>query len=170
MSRPGYALTETLAALAVGALIIGGLVFLHADYAAMSRRTLALAAPYRDGARLERAAGFAADPCRERGAVFAAPGSAVVVDRGDGSPLTPVLGAAGIGRETHLFGPQGVAAGRVSGGPRLKVASAIQSDGVPRGGWSVASLEAGSEPIVLLAMRCDLPEVCETAGGTCVQR
>jgi hypothetical protein len=142
----GFALTETLVALAIAGLIVGTMVWLQVDYLALARRAVAMGRPDADARFLQQQArGF--DNCASPKASLARSSYGL---------------AARVGElDTPLIGLPAKA--------QVHTAAAVRADGQPRGGWSSASIEQRGATIAVIALRCDLPELCnyDMAKGEC---
>jgi prepilin-type N-terminal cleavage/methylation domain-containing protein len=142
----GFALTETLVALAIAGLVVTALLWLQVDYIALARRAMAQTRPGSDAALLlQQAKAF--DNCAQPKAVLARTPFGLAAREGELD--TPVMGLPA----------------RVE----VRTAAAPGPDGQPRGGWSSASIERGGATIAVIALRCDLPELCnyDMAKGQC---
>lgn len=143
----GFALTETLVALAIAGLIVTALLWLQVDYLALARRAVAMGRPPADLAGVQQMARDF-DNCAAPRAVLARSDLYGLALR-EGELETPVLGLP----------------------PRTQVRVAVALDGQaqPRGGWSSASIERGGTTIAVVAQRCDLAELCnyDMAKGQC---
>ena len=146
-------MAELLVSLAISGMILGGLLYLQVDYLSLSRRALALGAPYRLGDALVKQAG-AADRCRQAGASLKVDGDRMMVEQIDGETVLLSLPKAEKGKPLP---------------PKAVAASAKLGDGSSRPGWSFASLSQHDATIAVIALRCDLPEVCDydAAKGVC---
>jgi hypothetical protein len=146
--RQGFALTETLVAVGIGALIVTALVWLQVDYLSLARRAMTLG-QVEPAVRGLRAQAKAFDTCGYPGLVLARSEQGVVALRPKDEPI-PVIG---------LPGP----------GWSARSASAARLDGSSRPGWSAAAINRGDATIAVIALRCDLAEVCayDVAKGEC---
>lgn len=149
----GFAMAELLVSLAISGLILGGLLYLQVDYLSLSRRALALGAPYRLGNDLVKQAG-AGDRCRLPGAALKMDGDRLLAEQAQGETGVLTLPESQRGKPPA---------------PKAAVFSARQKDGSPRPGWSFAAIDQRDATIAVIALRCDLPEVCDydPAKGIC---
>jgi type II secretory pathway pseudopilin PulG len=133
----GFALTETLVALAIAGLIVTTLVWLQVNYLALAKRTVAQGRPALEAAALRQAA-RSFDNCAYPNAVLARSDPGLALRTADGDvPLTSL--------------PPKTSA---------HVVAALGPDGRLRDGWSSAAIARNGVPVAVLAQRCDLPEVC----------
>ncbi len=133
----GFALTETLVALAIAGLIVTALLWLQVDYIALARRAIAQGRPDADARALQQQA-RAFDNCASPKAILAE---------------TPGGVASRVGElDTPLIG--------LSSKAQARSVAALGPDGKPRGGWSSAAITRGGATIAVIALRCDLPELC----------
>lgn len=133
----GFALTETLVALAIAGLIVTALVWLQVDYLALAKRTLAQGRLSPEAAAMRQAT-RSFDNCAFPNGVLAASDQGLVTRLADGDiPLMSL--------------PPKTSAQAVA---------AVGPDGRPRAGWSSLAIARNGAPVAVLAQRCDLPEVC----------
>ena len=133
----GFALTETLVALAIAGLIVTALVWLQVDYLALAKRALGQGRLSPEAAALRQTA-RSFDNCAYPQAVLAGTDQALAARSPDGDlPLMPLPS-----RDS------------------LRVVTARGPDGQPRSGWSSAIVTHNGAPVAVLAQRCDLPELC----------
>jgi hypothetical protein len=154
----GYALSELLVAVAITGLIVGVLTVLNVDYVGLARRVVDIQEPYAIGGRAERGANL--DRCAEPGATLAAVDNQVVALADN--EATPVL----------TLGPSetGTDVATVAGGAGRTVhpVRALVENSPSRGG-AVATLEIGDATVGVIALRCDLAEICayDAVNATC---
>jgi hypothetical protein len=160
----GYVLSEALVAVAIGALVLSGLMALDVDFIGLTRRAADLGAPYRVGARLEQAVA-GTHRCDHGGAALAVQDGKVVLAQGQTADDFITLQSGPAGTTVAAGG----ASGAVSGPARVVVLTAAQPDASARPGFGVASIEAQGAPIATASLRCDLPEICDydPAKGVC---
>ena len=161
--KRGFALSETLVALAIGALILSVLLALHVNYIALVRNLTTGILDSRAGARL--ASHLNADPCAQPSAVFVETENGVAVQFGQTSQ--PVLTLQPDPEHGDRVGL--IAAGLGSIGLRdpvgLRVVTAWDDAGQARPGRSAVIVETSRGVVATGAMRCDLPEICSSASG-----
>ncbi|MDQ0465742.1 type II secretory pathway pseudopilin PulG [Caulobacter ginsengisoli] len=142
----GFALTETLVAVAIAGLIVTALLWLQVDYVALARRALAQGRPDAEVRSLQQQA-RTFDSCASPKATLAQSQFGL---------------AARVGElDTPLMGLPAKA--------QVRTAAAYRADGQPRGGWSSASIERRGATMAVIALRCDLAELCnyDIAKGEC---
>lgn len=146
----GFAMTEALVAIGIGALIMTALIYLQVDFVGWTQRAMALGRPDPSDRGLQ-ATLKAADRCASPGRVLA-PDDNGGVGLKDGDDVTPFLSPS-----------KGVTAG---------IVTARRPDGSVRAGWSAATFARDDTAIAVAALRCDLPEVCayDPARGDCGKR
>lgn len=146
----GFAMTEALVAIGIGALILTALIYLQVDFIDWTRRAVALGRPNPSDRALQ-ASLKGADRCAGPGAVLALDGTGGVALR-KGEDDIPFLGL-----------PSKATA---------EIATARKADGSERPGWSMVTVARDDTAIAVAALRCDLPEVCnyDPARGDCGTR
>lgn len=146
----GFAMTEALVAVGIGALIMTALIYLQIDFIGWTRRAVDLGRPH-PSERALQASLRGADRC-------AVPGTVLQLDE---------TGGIGLRRGDDLFPFLGLPSGTTA-----SIAAARRPDGTLRPGWSMASLARDDTTIAVAALRCDLPEVCsyDATRGDCGKR
>lgn len=146
----GFAMTEAMVAIGIGALILTAMIYLQVDFVGWTNRAMALGRPAPSDRALQ-ATIKTADRCAFPGQVLA---------RDD---------AGGVGLKTQdeitpfLSLPPGT---------RAEVVTARRPDGSERPGWSTATVARDDTVIAVAALRCDLPQVCayDPTRGDCGKR
>jgi len=158
MRARGYALSELLVAVAITGLIVSVLTFLNVDYVGLARRVVDVQDPYAIGGRAERGANL--DRCAQPGATLAALDNQVVALADNAATPVLMLGPGETGTDVSTGGG---AAGRT-----VHPVRALVENG-PSGGGAVASLEIGDATVGVIALRCDLAEICayDATNATC---
>jgi hypothetical protein len=158
MRARGYALSELLVAVAITGLIVGVLTFLNVDYVGLARRVVDIQDPYAIGGRAERGANL--DRCAQPGAALAAVDNQVVALADNEAAPVLTLGPSETGTDISTAG---AAAGRTAHPVRALVENA------PSRGGAVASIEIGDATVGVIALRCDLAEICayDAVNATC---
>jgi hypothetical protein len=153
-------LSELLVTVAITGLIVGVLTFLNVDYVGLARRIVDIQGPYAIGGRVERGANL--DRCAQPGATLAAVDNQVVALADNAATPVLMLGPSETGTDVATVGG---GAGKTAHSVRVVVENAP-----PRGG-AVASLEVGDATVGVIALRCDLAEICayDAANATCRQ-
>jgi hypothetical protein len=143
----GFAMTEALVAVGIGALIMTALIYLQVDFIDWTRRAAALGRPNPSERALQTTL-RTADRCANPGVVLAIDETGGLGFR-RGEDAIPFLGL-----------PSGITA---------NIVTARGPDGSERPGWSVATIARDDTAIAVAALRCDLPEVCtyDPARGDC---
>ena len=162
----GFALSETLVALAIGALILGLLLALHVNYVGFTGRLVAGILDARNAGRLNTR--LNADPCAEPGATFVEDDNGVAVATGDSARRVLTL-EPDQPRQGHIR-LVSAALGSIDlrDSVSLRLVGATDADGRARPGRSAVIVETPREIVATGAMRCDLPEICASAaGGSC---
>lgn len=146
----GFAMTEALVAIGIGALILTALIYLQVDFVGWTRRALTLGDPAPSDRALQQTL-RTADRCAFPGRTFALDETGAVRLKA-GEEMLPLLGLP----------PQAHA----------DIVTARRPDGAERAGWSVATVARDDTTIAVAALRCDLPEVCtyDPARGDCGKR
>ncbi len=146
----GFAMTEVLVAIGIGALIMTAMIYLQVDFISWTRRAVALGRPAPSDQALQ-ATLRGADRCASPGLVLARDEMGDVGLKGE-KDTVPFLGL-----------PAGVTA---------DIVTARRADGSERPGWSAATIARDDTAIAVAALRCDLPEVCtyDPARGDCGKR
>jgi type II secretory pathway pseudopilin PulG len=158
MKVRGFALAELMIAVAIGGMVLTGLIWLQVDYVALAKRVGELGAPFAAGARLQRAVAAEAR-CGQPGAVLQLSDNDGLVAVKSGQSTSLII-LARDGRRTTLSASTGGAASFTEP-VQVLAGSATLADGASRPGWSVGAVEAGGATIAVLGARCDLPEVCD---------
>jgi hypothetical protein len=155
----GYALSELLVAVAITGLVVGLLTFLNVDYVGMTRRVASIQGPYAIGGRVQ--AGANLDRCATPGATLVAVDNQVEAQADNEATPVLALGPSPTGTDIDAAGGGGLTDQPV----RVSVESA------PAPGGSMASLEIGAATVGVIALRCDVPEVCDydAANATCAK-
>lgn len=160
----GFALSETLVALAIGALILSVLLALHVNYIAMTRNLTTGILDGRTSARL--ATRLSADPCALPSATFVDTGSGVAVQLGQVSqPVLTLRPDPEHGDRVGLIAA-GLGSIALRDSVGLRLATAWDAAGQARPGRSAVIVETSRGVVATGAMRCDLPEICSTAPGS----
>ena len=146
----GYAMTEALVAIGIGALIITAMIYLQVDFVGWTQRAMALGRPEPSDQALQ-ASLRNGDRCANPGRVLA---------RDD-------TGGIGLKGEEEVIPFISLPTGR-----RADIVTARRPDGSERAGWSAATVARGDTAIAVAALRCDLPEVCtyDAQRGDCGKR
>ena len=146
----GFAMTEALVAIGIGALIMTALIYLQVDFVGWTRRAVALGRPDPSDRSLQQTL-QTGDRCAFPGRTFALDETGGVGLKADKDVL-PFLGLP----------PKAEA----------EIVTARKADGSERPGWSVATVARDDTAIAVAALRCDLPEVCsyDPARGDCGKR
>ena len=143
----GFAMTEALVAVGIGALIMTALIYLQVDFIGWTRRAVALGRPDPSDRALQQSL-KAADRC-------AFPDRTYALDE---------TGGAGLKAEKDMLPFLGLP-------PDVKadIVTARKPDGSERPGWSLVAIARDDTTIAVAALRCDLPEVCnyDPARGDC---
>jgi len=162
----GFALSETLVALAIGALILGLLLALHVSYVGFTGRLTAGILDARAAGRLN--ARLNRDPCAEPAALFVEDGNGVAVATGEAARRVLSL-EPDDRREGHVrLVSAELGSIDLRDSVSLRTVGAIDADGQARPGRSAVIVETPREIVATGAMRCDLPEICASArGGPC---
>jgi len=154
----GYALSELLVAVAITGLIVGVLTFLNVDYVGLARRVVDIQDPYAIGGRAERGANL--DRCAQPGATFAAVDNQVMALADNAATQVLSLGPSETGTDVAT----------ASGGAgRTAHPVTVLVENAPSPGGAVASLEIGDATVGVIAVRCDLAEICayDATNATC---
>jgi len=159
----GFALSETLVALAIGALILSVLLALHVNYIAMVRNLTTGIQDGRTSARL--AARLDEDLCAQPASTFIATETGVALQTGLLSqPFLTLQPDPKRGDRPRLISAsQGSIDLRDPVG--MRVVTAWDATGQARPGRSAVIVETSRGVIATGAMRCDLPEICSSAPG-----
>jgi hypothetical protein len=146
----GFAMTEALVAIGIGALIMTAMIYLQVDVIGWTNRAMALGRPDPSD-RAIQATLRNADRCANPGRVLALDEQGGVGLKAD-KEIIPFIG--------------------LPDGGRADIVTARRPDGTERPGWSVATVARDDTAIAVAALRCDLPEVCtyDPARGDCGKR
>ncbi|MCE3289581.1 MAG: hypothetical protein K0R83_1593 [Caulobacter sp.] len=146
----GFAMTEALVAVGIGALIMTALIYLQVDFIGWTRRAVALGRPDPSDRALQQTL-KTADRC-------AFPGRTYALEE---------TGGVGLKAEEEVLPFLGLPSDT-----RADIVTARKADGSERPGWSVATVARDDTAIAVAALRCDLPEVCnyDPARGDCGKR
>lgn len=162
----GFALSETLVALAIGALILALLLALHVNYVGFTGRLTTGLLDARTAGRLNTA--LNADRCAEPGGVFVADGDGVALAVGES--VRRVLSLEPDQRRRGHVRLVSAELGSIDlrDSVGLRVVGAFDADGQARPGRSAVIVETPREVVATGGMRCDLPEICASArSGSC---
>ena len=146
----GFAMTEALVAIGIGALIMTAMIYLQVDFVGWTQRAVALGKPDPSDRGLQ-ATLRDADRC-------ANPGRVLAMDD---------TGGVGLKAEKEV-----VPFLSLPDRARADIVTARKPDGSDRPGWSVATVARDDTTIAVAALRCDLPEVCtyDPTRGDCGKR
>lgn len=146
----GFAMTEALVAIGIGALIMTAMIYLQVDFIGWTKRAGALGRPDPSDRALQ-ATLKGADRCAFPGRVLASDDTGGVGLKGEKDTI-PFLG--------------------MPGGATVSIVTARRPDGTERPGWSTATIARDDTAIAVAALRCDLPEVCiyDPTRGDCGKR
>ncbi|WGM40227.1 prepilin-type N-terminal cleavage/methylation domain-containing protein [Caulobacter sp. NIBR1757] len=146
----GFAMTEALVAIGIGALIMTAMIYLQVDFIGWTKRAAALGRPDPSDQGLQ-ASLRGADRC-------AGPGRVLAIEDTGG------LGLKGEADSIPFLG--------LPDGARADIVTARRPDGSERPGWSAATIARDDTAIAVAALRCDLPEVCayDPQRGDCGKR
>ncbi len=155
MRRHGFALAETLVAVAIGGLLATTLLAVNIDYIRLAKGAFALLQDDQTQARLAPAVGFRQDPCSQPDAVLRTDGHVLTMDAGGT--------AATLLRLDHgrFLGRGGLSLSEAAASSRFRAVSATQTTGAAWPGRSMALVEDADGPKAVFSLRCDVPEVCD---------
>jgi hypothetical protein len=134
----GFAMTEVLVAVGIGALIMTAMIYLQVDFIGWTKRAVALGRPDPSDRALQ-ATLRTLDRCAGPGRILARDDS----------------GGLGLKAEDEVLPFVGLPAGATA-----DIVTARRPDGTERPGWSAATIARDDTVIAVAALRCDLPEVC----------
>ena len=146
----GFAMTEALVAIGIGALIMTAMIYLQVDFIGWTKRAVALGRPEPSDRALQ-ASLKSADRCAYPGLVLTRDEQGGIAFKGEKDTI-PFLG--------------------MPGGATASIVTARRPDGTERPGWSAATIARDDTAIAVAALRCDLPEVCtyDPTRGDCGKR